>query len=357
MTDNLQDYISFFRAWPFNSYYSKAVGLRKRRDAYVLRLNQEIEAKLQAGTHQDCLYAKNMASAHPLPVKELSTVLLTFLSGGLATASSTIHWSLTLLATRPDIQDTAYKAIRKVYANDQQLFEACMVDREEIPYISALVRESLRFVLSFPRYLATTVVLLTNARYYTPSRLALPRLTVQPFQYEGKVIPEGTTVILNTFACNMGKYCYYASPAYRSQIYPNFVLVFLLQTPNYSRTLKPSVLKGGLSTPICPFSVTVWVTACVPAILSQIARCMFCWLELLPCSKLAQPLRLMPIISPVVLILPIRPWLPKIQGSTFVLAMSIRSRMSWGRDMLISFNAYKYYGWFLSYFGNRVQLL
>lgn len=147
MTDNLQDYISLFRMWPFNSYYGKAVELRKRRDAYVLRLNQEIEAKLQAGSNQDCLYAKNGASAHPLPVKELSTVLLTFLSGGLATASSTIHWSLTLLATRPDIQDIAYKAIRNVYANDKQLFEACMLDTEEIPYISALVRESLRSVL------------------------------------------------------------------------------------------------------------------------------------------------------------------------------------------------------------------
>ncbi|RYC59269.1 hypothetical protein CHU98_g6936 [Xylaria longipes] len=177
MTDNLQDFISFFRHWPFNSYYGKALELRKRRDAYVLRLNEEIEAKIQAGTHQDCLYAKNMKSTHPLPVKELSTVLLTFLSGGLATASSTIHWTLTLLATRPDIQDAAYKAIRSVYPDDKQLFASCEQDSEEVPYISALVRESLR--------------------------LALPRLTVQDVQYEGKIIAEGTTVILNTYACNM----------------------------------------------------------------------------------------------------------------------------------------------------------
>ncbi|KAI0192743.1 cytochrome P450 CYP504B10 [Xylaria flabelliformis] len=183
MTDNLQDFIPLFRYWPFNSYYGKALELRKRRDAYVLRLNEEIEAKIQAGTHQDCLYAKNMTSAHPLPVKELSTVLLTFLSGGLATASSTIHWTLTLLATRPDIQDIAYKAIRSVYPNDKQLFASCEQDSEEVPYISALVREALR--------------------YYTPSRLALPRLTVHDVQYEGKTIAEGTTVILNTYACNM----------------------------------------------------------------------------------------------------------------------------------------------------------
>ncbi|KAI0545207.1 cytochrome P450 [Xylaria curta] len=183
MTDNLQDFIPLFRYWPFNSYYGKALELRKRRDAYVLRLNEEIEAKIQAGTHQDCLYAKNMTSVHPLPVNELSTVLLTFLSGGLATASSTIHWTLTLLATRPDIQDTAYKAIRSVYPDDKQLFASCEQDSEDIPYISALVRESLR--------------------YYTPSRLALPRLTVQDVQYEGKTIAEGATVILNTYACNM----------------------------------------------------------------------------------------------------------------------------------------------------------
>ncbi|KAK2616570.1 hypothetical protein QQS21_000393 [Conoideocrella luteorostrata] len=183
MTDNLQDYISLFRLWPFNKYYGKAVELRERRDAYVARLNHEIEEKMRSNTHNDCLYSKNTECSHPLPQKELSTVLLTFLSGGLATASSTIHWSLTLLATRPDIQETAYKAIREVYPNNKQVFEAGLQDVEEVPYISALVRESLRF--------------------YTPSRLALPRLAVQSFEYEGKIIPEGTTVILNTFACNM----------------------------------------------------------------------------------------------------------------------------------------------------------
>ncbi|KAA8646706.1 uncharacterized protein ATNIH1004_005381 [Aspergillus tanneri] len=183
MTDNLQDYLSFFRLWPFNGYYSKAVKLRERRDAYVARLNQEIQAKMRNNSHEECLYSKNQTCPHPLPLEELSTVLLTFLSGGLATESNTIHWSLTLLATRPEIQEIAYKSIREVYPNNEQLFKAGLEDVEEIPYISALVRESLR--------------------YYTPSRLALPRLAVQTFQYAGKIIPKGTTVILNTFACNM----------------------------------------------------------------------------------------------------------------------------------------------------------
>ncbi|EFZ02936.1 cytochrome P450 [Metarhizium robertsii] len=182
MTDNLQDYISLFRVWPFNTYHQSATGLRERRDEYVGRLNREIEEKMKEGSHEECLYTKNFDSPHPLPTKELSTVLLTFLSGGLATASNTMHWSLTLLAARPEIQETAYKAIREVYPDNKQLFDSVYKDTEEVQYISALVRECLR--------------------YYTPSRLALPRLAVQDIQHEGRTISEGDTVILNTYACN-----------------------------------------------------------------------------------------------------------------------------------------------------------
>jgi 3-hydroxyphenylacetate 6-hydroxylase len=145
MTDNLQDYLPVFRMWPFNSFHSKAIALRERRDTYVARLNQEIEGKMQNNSHEECLYAKNSSSHAPLPLSELSTILLTFLSGGLATESNTIHWSLTFLATRPEIQETAYRAIRKVYLTNDRLFKSGLEDIEEIPYISALVRESLRY--------------------------------------------------------------------------------------------------------------------------------------------------------------------------------------------------------------------
>lgn len=82
-----------------------------------------------------------------------------------------------------------------VYSCGEFCYGTWTLDAEDISYITALVRESLRSVLPFPRYLATTVVMLTIYRYYTPSTLALPRLTLQPFEYEGKVIPEGTSHI------------------------------------------------------------------------------------------------------------------------------------------------------------------
>lgn len=146
MTDNLQDYLSCFRLWPFTAYRGRATKLRQRRDAYVGRLNREIEEKMKSNSHEECLYAKNFTSPHPLPRSELSTVLLTFLSGGLATASNTIHWSLTLLAARPEIQEKAYNSIRGVYSTNKLLFESGLQDVEKISYISALVRECLRCV-------------------------------------------------------------------------------------------------------------------------------------------------------------------------------------------------------------------
>ncbi|KAM3511011.1 hypothetical protein MY11210_005347 [Beauveria gryllotalpidicola] len=182
MTDNLQDFVPMLRVWPFNRYRGAAVKLCERRDAYVRQLNEEIKNKMRNNTNEQCLWAKNEASAHPLPLSELSTVLLTFLSGGLATESNTIYWGLILLATRPDIQENALHHIQKAYPDVGQAFGSGLRDTEDIPYISALVREILRF--------------------YTPSRLALPRLAVQPIVYQGKVIPEGSTVVINTFACN-----------------------------------------------------------------------------------------------------------------------------------------------------------
>ncbi|KAK2616688.1 hypothetical protein QQS21_000300 [Conoideocrella luteorostrata] len=161
MTDNLQDFLPMLRVWPFNRYRGPAVKLCERRDAYVRQLNEEVKEKMCNNTHEQCLWSKNEAATHPLPLAELSTVLLTFLSGGLATESNTIYWGLILLAARPDIQKTALHHIQGEYPDIGQVFGAALRDTEDIPYISAL-----------------------------------------PIVYQDKIIPEGSTVVLNTFACN-----------------------------------------------------------------------------------------------------------------------------------------------------------
>lgn len=90
---------------------------------------------------------------------------------------------MALLAQRPEIQAKAMSEIRKTYSADQILCDAN--DEQSIPYIVALVRELLR--------------------YYTVLRLALPRGTVRDVKYSGNgaIIPSGSVVFLNAWACNM----------------------------------------------------------------------------------------------------------------------------------------------------------
>jgi 3-hydroxyphenylacetate 6-hydroxylase len=88
---------------------------------------------------------------------------------------------MALLAERPDIQDKALSEIRQTYAEKDALCDAN--DDQSIPYIVALVRELLR--------------------YYTVLRLSLPRATVKDITYQGKLIPAGSVVFLNAWACNM----------------------------------------------------------------------------------------------------------------------------------------------------------
>lgn len=63
---NYLEYLPFLHRLPLTPLAQKAASLRDRRDAYVLRLKEEIEQKIMMGTHRPCLYTKNHFSAHPL---------------------------------------------------------------------------------------------------------------------------------------------------------------------------------------------------------------------------------------------------------------------------------------------------
>jgi 3-hydroxyphenylacetate 6-hydroxylase len=106
------------------------------------------------------------------------------ISGGLDTVTTAVAWLVAVLAKRPDIQETAYEAIREVHGAENPLCDAN--DDQRIPYIVALVKEGLRM--------------------YTVLRLNLPRASIQEVTYDGMVFPKGTTFFLNSHACNMGEY-------------------------------------------------------------------------------------------------------------------------------------------------------
>jgi 3-hydroxyphenylacetate 6-hydroxylase len=185
-TGNLQDYIPLLRLNPFNPGSMRAREMRKRRDVYLKRLNDDLDERMKKGTHKPCIQANVILDKEAaLNKEELTSISLTMLSGGLDTITTLVQWSVALLAQRPDIQARAVEEIGKLYSQEDPLCDA--YDDQKCEYIVALVRECLR--------------------YYCVLRLALPRATVKDIVYDGKMIPAGSTIYLNAWACNMGMSC------------------------------------------------------------------------------------------------------------------------------------------------------
>jgi 3-hydroxyphenylacetate 6-hydroxylase len=183
-TGNLQDYIPLLRLNPFNFGSAKAREMRDRRDVYLTKLNKDLDDKIAKGTHKPCIQANVILDDETkLNKEELTSISLTMLSGGLDTVTTLVAWSVALLAQRPDIQQKALKEIKEFFGDEKPLCDP--LDDQKCQYIVALVRECLR--------------------YYTVLRLALPRASIKDIRYNNMLIPKGTVVFLNAWACNMGK--------------------------------------------------------------------------------------------------------------------------------------------------------
>lgn len=203
-TGNLQDYIPILRLNPFSFGTKKAKEYRERRDVYLTKLNRDLDERMEKGVHKPCIQANIIQDKEAnLNKEELTSISLTMLSGGLDTVTTIVQWSIALLAQRPDIQQKAVEEIGKFYSTSEPLCDP--YDDQKCAYICALVRECLR--------------------YFCVLRLALPRATVKDVVYEGKLIPAGSTIYLNAWACNMGKLPpnpthppnSHANPAHRSR--------------------------------------------------------------------------------------------------------------------------------------------
>ena len=89
-----------------------------------------------------------------------------------------------MLARRPDVQQRAYDAICEMYGTESW---GDPNEENKVPYITALAKECLR--------------------YFNVLRLSLPRTAFRDIHYQNHVIPKGTTVFLNAWACNRGDDC------------------------------------------------------------------------------------------------------------------------------------------------------
>lgn len=191
-TGNLQDYIPLLRLNPINLHSARARAMRDRRDAYLAKFNGDLAAQVEKGTHQPCIQANVIQYKEALLNEtERTSISLSMLGGGFETVSTTVQWSVGYLAQHPELQEAAFRAIREFQKKTADGEEGEVeplgdaADEQRCAYINALAREALR--------------------YFTVIPLNLPRETIRDTEYEGKVIPKGTTVYMNAEACNWGE--------------------------------------------------------------------------------------------------------------------------------------------------------
>jgi 3-hydroxyphenylacetate 6-hydroxylase len=182
-TAGFQDYVPLLRLNPFSTDSKQAADWSRRRDIYLKRFDNDLQERMEKGTYEPCIQANCILDPDTkLSRQDLTTISISLIQGGVETVVATTTWGIALLAQRPDIQVKALEEIRRHYPNPSDIL--CDAhDQETCTYVAAVVRECLR--------------------YFTVLRLALPRATVSDITYHGRLIPAGSTIFLNAWACNM----------------------------------------------------------------------------------------------------------------------------------------------------------
>ena len=188
---NLQDHVPLLRLNPLSGTSAKARDMRRRRDAYMARLNADLAERVAQKIERPCIQANAARDEEArLSEVELRAISLSILGGGFETVSNTVHWTMAYLASHPEIQDRAFDAIREFQGvspeDDDDAHQLCdAADDLKCAYVAGIAKEALR--------------------YFTVIPLALPRKSIRDMEYDGKLVPAGTTAYLNAWACNHGK--------------------------------------------------------------------------------------------------------------------------------------------------------
>lgn len=121
-----------------------------------------------------------------ISIDDIKTILGGLISGGFETVFSTAIIAIGRLATKEgqEMQQRAYEDILSAYLSPEEAFEHA-VDEEKSAYISALVKEALRF--------------------YPPLKLLPARQTYKEFVWHGATISKGLLIYVNAQAANRGE--------------------------------------------------------------------------------------------------------------------------------------------------------
>lgn len=180
-SNNWADYIPLMR--PFTSLGSGPTDARKRRDVYMNKLLGMLKQKIADGTDKPCITGNILKDPEAkLNDAEINSIGLTMVSAGLDTVPGNLIMALAYLGSPEGqaMQERGNREIMEAYP-DGDAWEKCLIE-EKVPFITAFVKETLRFWTVIP--------------------ICLPRVSVKDIEWQGATIPAGTTFYMNAYAAD-----------------------------------------------------------------------------------------------------------------------------------------------------------
>lgn len=174
-SNNWQDYIPLLRIFP--KMNREADEFRVRRDKYLTYLLSILKDRIAKGTDKPCITGNILKDPEAkLNDDEVKSICLTMVSAGLDTVPGNLVMGVAYFASDDGqrIQKKAYEEIMKVYP-DGDAWEKCVAE-EKVPYVTAMVKETLRFWTVIP--------------------ICLPRESTKDIVFNGAHIPAGTTFFM-----------------------------------------------------------------------------------------------------------------------------------------------------------------
>ncbi|CAI9102006.1 OLC1v1000189C2 [Oldenlandia corymbosa var. corymbosa] len=174
----------------YTGTFSRLEKIFKELDAFYEELidehmDRKTRPKSMEGDIIDIMLELRQGNSSSSPVQltmdHIKAMLMNVFFAGTDTSAGTITWAMTMLMKNPNVMQKAQAEIREVIVGKhEKKLSIDEDDLEKLPYVKAIVKETLRL--------------------YSPVPLLLPRYTMENCTIDGYEIPRNTLVYVNGWA-------------------------------------------------------------------------------------------------------------------------------------------------------------
>ncbi|KZW03027.1 cytochrome P450 [Exidia glandulosa HHB12029] len=215
--------LKYIPAWlPGAQFKRDGLSWRKIQERHVSEPYARTKHLVTAGEIRQCFVTEMMEGNLDLPDEEVRTVAAMMFLAGADTTLSAMRSFVHAMVLHPDTQRTAQAEIDRITQSSRL---PTFLDRPNLPFVEAIVREVMRLYVVVP--------------------LALPHRLIQDDEYEGMYIPKGATIIPNTRAIMNDEQHYEKPGEFRPER-------FLRGNELDSTVLDPLEIAFGYGRRICP---------------------------------------------------------------------------------------------------------